>query len=214
MVFNLYPFCTHLWFWRSHFSQFHYNIFFITYINFQNHSRLWQHHERMNIFSTQICFFCSSWSRWDFLATIYSEVSQKLLSLYIGPFKVLTYDLVLDDATLELPPAICQQTQTMEGWPLPKIFSISLNPTNPAATIDENSDEIFEAEQILDTNVVGCWCKWKFLVWWKGYNSAHDTWEPAENPSTVRTCWLIFLLQYPLTDFSLVDTFGATSEKW
>jgi hypothetical protein len=35
-----------------------------------------------------------------------SEVNHKLLSPYLGPFKVLAYDYNLDNATLELPPTM------------------------------------------------------------------------------------------------------------
>jgi hypothetical protein len=143
-----------------------------------------------------------------------TEVSQKLLSPYIGPFKVLAYDSTLDNVTLDLPPTMrCHNVfhvSKLKPWKIAnEHFPTRSTPTNPSPTLDDEGEEIFEAEQILDTKVVGRWRKRKFLVRWKGYDASHDTWEPVENLSDCQDLLADFLLQYPNADFSLLDAFGA-----
>ena len=36
-------------------------------------------------------------------------------------------------------------------------------------------------EQILDTRLFGWWKKRQYLIKWKGYAEAHNSWEPEEN---------------------------------
>ena len=199
--------------------------------NFKKHSRdletafvhLWQHRERMitdydrthHIFPTPIAV--DSYVLLDRDGITWqpsTEVSQKLLSPYIGPFKVLAYDSTLDNVTLDLPPTMrCHNVfhvSKLKPWKIAnEHFPTRSTPTNPSPTLDDEGEEIFEAEQILDTKVVGRWRKRKFLVRWKGYDASHDTWEPVENLSDCQDLLADFLLQYPNADFSLLDAFGA-----
>ena len=40
---------------------------------------------------------------------------------------------------------------------------------------------VTEVEQILDTRLFGRWKKWQYLIKWKGYAEAHNSWDPEEN---------------------------------
>ena len=60
----------------------------------------------------------------------------------------------------------------------------------PCENQNENGGVVFAAERILDSRVVKQSKKSKgkaptetrqYLIRWRGFSSAHDTWEPAEN---------------------------------
>ena len=140
--------------------------------------------------------------------------SYVLLDLSWQPSHKLLYDSNLDNVTLELPPTMrCHNVfhvSKLKPWKIAnEYFPTRTTPSNPSPTLNADGEEIFEAEQILDTKVVGRWRKRKFLVCWKGYDASHDTWEPVENLSDCQDLLADFLLQYPIADFSLLDAFGA-----
>ena len=55
-----------------------------------------------------------------------------------------------------------------------------INFTEPPPDLVEDHDE-YEVEQILDTRLFGRWKKCQYLIKWKGYAEAHNSWEPEEN---------------------------------
>ena len=52
--------------------------------------------------------------------------------------------------------------------------------TEPPPDLVEDHEE-YEVEQILDTRLFGRWKKRQYLIKWKGYAEAHNSWEPEEN---------------------------------
>ena len=42
-------------------------------------------------------------------------------------------------------------------------------------------EEKYEVEQVLGQRTYGWWKKKQYLIKWKGYFTAHNSWEPAEN---------------------------------
>jgi hypothetical protein len=54
------------------------------------------------------------------------------------------------------------------------------NFTEPPPDLIEGHEE-YEVEQILGERTFGQWKKKQFLVQWKGYSTAHNSWEPEEN---------------------------------
>jgi Chromo (CHRromatin Organisation MOdifier) domain len=39
----------------------------------------------------------------------------------------------------------------------------------------------WEVEKVLASRRQGCWKKLQYLIRWKGFSEAHDSWEPLEN---------------------------------
>ena len=50
----------------------------------------------------------------------------------------------------------------------------------PPPEVIEGEDE-YEVEQVLGQRTHGRWKKKQYLIKWKGYSAAHNSWEPAEN---------------------------------
>ena len=113
------------------------------------------------------------------------EKNSKLLQLWFGPFEVLKVDKSRDNYTLRLPPHMSRTHDTFHASKLkpfrqPVLIEGS-EPTNsePEAEPDEEGMDSYEVEEILDHRETR---KGEYyLVRWKGYSSAYDTWEPLEN---------------------------------
>ena len=110
-----------------------------------------------------------------------SHPSAKLAPRWYGPF---TITKVISPMVyrLDLPPS----------WKIFSTFHASLlspyretiehgpNFTEPPPDLIEGHEE-YEVEQILGERTFGRWKKKQFLVKWKGYSTAHNSWEPKEN---------------------------------
>ena len=83
---------------------------------------------------------------------------------------------------LELPPS----------WKIFGTFHASL--LSPYCEIDEHGvnflepppdviggEEEYKVEQVLGQCTYGQWKKKQYLIKWKGYSTAHNSWEPAKN---------------------------------
>ena len=53
----------------------------------------------------------------------------------------------------------------------------------PPPDVIEGEEE-YEVEQVLGQRTYGQWKKKQYLIKWKGYSVAHNSWEPAENVHT------------------------------
>ena len=83
---------------------------------------------------------------------------------------------------LELPPAwkIFNTFHTALLSPYKETEDHGVNFTEPPPDLVEDQEE-YEVEQILDTRLFGRWKKRQYLIKWKGYAEAHNSWEPEEN---------------------------------
>ena len=107
-----------------------------------------------------------------------NQPSKKLADRYLGPFEVLRVSSNGMACELKLPPT----------WRIYPVFHISLlepyhhrkgATLEPPPALLVNGDEEWEVETILADRKRGK--GEQFLVRWKGYTSADDTWEPAKN---------------------------------
>ena len=55
-----------------------------------------------------------------------------------------------------------------------------VNFTEPSPDLIEDHEE-YDVEEILDTRLFGWWKKHQYLIKWKGYADAHNSWELEEN---------------------------------
>jgi hypothetical protein len=55
-----------------------------------------------------------------------------------------------------------------------------VNFTEPPPNLVDDQEE-YEVEEVLATCLYGQWKKRQYLIKWKGYADAHNSWEPAEN---------------------------------
>jgi hypothetical protein len=136
------------------------------------------------------------------------NVSAKLLQPYLGPFKITHVDEELDNVTLELPPGMrCYNTfhvSKIKPWiKADTDFPTRAAAYNPPPELDEDDEEAFEVDEILDTRVYGRWKKRQFLVRWLGYDSSHDQWEPLDHLLHCPEKLSDYLKKHPIPHFSL-----------
>jgi len=110
--------------------------------------------------------------------------SKKLEPRWFGPFKTLEHLPDTDNYKLHLPPRMARQKPYFQVSSLkeyrendPDRFKSRIM-EKPAPILIDNAEE-WEAEQILDYRRQNN--RHEFLVHWKGYERAEDSWEPIEN---------------------------------
>jgi hypothetical protein len=62
---------------------------------------------------------------------------------------------------------------------IPDTIAERPQPTQPAPEIDEEGEEVYEVEKLLDSRLRGP--QLQYLVSWKGYGPEHNSWEPEGN---------------------------------
>jgi hypothetical protein len=72
------------------------------------------------------------------------------------------------------------------------------NYLEPPPDVIGGEDE-YEVEQVLDSKRMGRKQKLHYLIRWKGYLEAHNTWEPEENVRHAKDLVALFHEKYPLT---------------
>ena len=82
--------------------------------------------------------------------------------------------------------------------PYHKTEAYGTNYLEPPPDIIDGKEE-YEVEKILDSKRIGRGRKLHYLIWWKGYFKAHDTWELKDNVE--HACELVnqFYRQHPTT---------------
>jgi len=110
--------------------------------------------------------------------------SKKLEPRWFGPFKVLEHLPDTDNYKLHLPPRMVHQKPYFHVSSLKEYRENDLDRfksyrmDKPAHILIDNAEE-WEVEQILDYHRQNN--RHEFLVHWKGYERADDSWEPIEN---------------------------------
>jgi Chromo (CHRromatin Organisation MOdifier) domain len=113
-----------------------------------------------------------------------SHLTKKFAPKHYGPFKIT--DVILPIVYhLTLPPS----------WKIHNVFHVSLLtpykemeehgpnfPKPPPELIDEQEE--YEVEQVLASRLYGRWKKLQYLICWKGYSHAHDSWMSADDVHT------------------------------
>ena len=109
------------------------------------------------------------------------RLSEKLENKYLGPFTIAEkYSPLL--YKLELPPTMKIHPVFHVSLLQPRSQEISIrssSPPPPPIIINEEGDEEFEVEAILDSRKRGKGVQ--YLVHWKGYPDHERTWEPLRN---------------------------------
>ena len=110
-----------------------------------------------------------------------SHPSAKLAARHYGPFRV---SKVISPVVyqLELPTTwkIFNTFHAVLLLPYKEMEEHGVNFTEPPPDLIEDHEE-YEVEQILDTRLFEQWKKHQYLIKWKGYAEAHNSWKPEEN---------------------------------
>ncbi|KAJ1526510.1 hypothetical protein HK096_011190, partial [Nowakowskiella sp. JEL0078] len=121
-----------------------------------------------------------SFLRWDLLAPFFELTSQKLLACWLGPFCVSHIDTALDNYTLELPHSMhCHNVfhiYILKPYFNPCVELSHCGPSDvPLPVISKEVHEEFEIDSSINHKILLS-NQHKFLVFWKGYDAAHDSW--------------------------------------
>jgi hypothetical protein len=110
-----------------------------------------------------------------------SHPSHKLADRRYGPFRVSKV-ISLVVYQLELLPAwkIFNTFHAALLSPYKEMEEHGVNFTEPPPDLVDDQEE-YEVEEVLATRLYGWWKKRQYLIKWKGYTNAHNSWEPAEN---------------------------------
>jgi Chromo (CHRromatin Organisation MOdifier) domain len=113
-----------------------------------------------------------------------SHPTRKFAPKCYGPFSIM--DVISPVIyCLTLPPS----------WKIHNVFHVSLlmpyketeehgpNFAEPPPELIEEHEE-YKVEQVLALRLFGCWKKLQYLIRWKGYSHAHDSWTPADDVHT------------------------------
>jgi hypothetical protein len=112
-----------------------------------------------------------------------SHPTQKLAPKRYGPFKVIDVinpvsfrlDLPLQWKQKKVHPVF----HTSLLSPYKEMEEHGKNFPEPPPDLVEGEEE-YEVEQVLDSRRHGCGKNLQYLLKWRGYSQAHDSWEPAE----------------------------------
>jgi Chromo (CHRromatin Organisation MOdifier) domain len=109
----------------------------------------------------------------------------KLHTKHFGPFKIT-----------EVISPVTYRIQLPAQWKIHNTFHATLlHPhkamelyretfTEPPPNLIAGQEE-WEVEDILASRHQGCWKKLQYLIRWKGFSKAHNSWEPPENLENV-----------------------------
>ena len=115
-----------------------------------------------------------------------SHPSSKLAARRYGPFKI---SKVISPVVyrLELPPAwkIFNTFHAALLSPYKETEEHGVNFTELHPDLVEDQEE-YEVEQILDTRLYGWWKKRQYLIKWKGYAKAHNSWDVTRSRHAYR----------------------------
>jgi Chromo (CHRromatin Organisation MOdifier) domain len=113
-----------------------------------------------------------------------SHPTKKFALKCYGPFSIM--DVISPVVyCLTLPPS----------WKIHNVFHVSLltlykemeehgpNFAEPPPKLIEEQEE-YKVEQVLTSRLYGRWKKLQYLIHWKGYSHAHDSWTPATDVHT------------------------------
>jgi Chromo (CHRromatin Organisation MOdifier) domain len=110
-----------------------------------------------------------------------SHPTKKFAPKRYGPFTI----------TDVISPVVYRLTLPL-SWKIHNVFHVSLltpykemeehglNFAEPPPELIDEQEE-YEVEQVLASRLYGCWKKLQYLIRWKGYSHAHDSWASAND---------------------------------